>query len=413
MSGWLFLVASLLGAALTAAVVVRPRKTGVFGLPHFLAGWLVGELALHHVAWQAAATLVFAAFGALETPQGLAGLLVTAGSWGALLSAYERGRRAARPAVEAALAPLGAAADSGMPVHRVLRPFRMKRPGVERIRDLEYGPVLAGDRGRRNRIDVIRPASPPSPARELRPALLQIHGGGWMVGEKETQAQPLLHHLAERGWVCFASNYRLSPQATFPDHIVDVKRAIAWVRAHATEYGADPAFVCITGGSAGGHLAALAALSANDPAYQPGFEEADTRLSAAVPFYGVYDLVDRQRLRGRAQMVPMLAKRVFKCSPEANPDLWENASPLARIHADAPPFLVIHGTHDSLVFVEEARAFVAALREKSRAPVLYAEFPCAQHAFDMFHSPRAAEAVHAVTAFLERVRADFRERARG
>ncbi len=410
MAGWLFLVASLIGAALTAAVVVRPGKTGILGLPHFLAGWLVGELAPHHVAWQAAATLVFAAFGALESRPGLAGLLVTAASWGALLAAYERGRRAARSAVRAALADLGVEAASGIPTPRLLRPFRMRRAGVERIRDLEYGPPLPGDRGRRNRIDVIRPATPAS---ELRPALLQVHGGGWMVGEKESQAQPLLHHLAERGWVCFASNYRLSPQATFPDHIVDVKRAIAWIRAHALEYGADPAFLCITGGSAGGHLAALAALSANDPAYQPGFEDADTRLAAAVPFYGAYDLVDRQRLRGRASMIPILSKRVFKCAPEANPDLWENASPLARIHADAPPFFVIHGTHDSLVFVEEARAFVQALREKSRAPVFYAEFPGGQHAFDTFHSHRSAAAVHAVTAFLERVRAEYRERSRG
>jgi acetyl esterase/lipase len=410
MAGWLFLAASLLGAALTASVIVRPRKTGVFGLPHFLAGWLVGELALWHVASQAAATLLFAAFGAFSTAPGLAGLAVCAVSWAVLLSAYERGRRTAAPAVRAALADLGVEAESGVPARRLLRPFRMRRPGVERIRDLEYGPVLPRDRGRRNRIDVIRPAAPPQ---EPRPALLQIHGGGWMVGEKETQAQPLLHHLAERGWVCFASNYRLSPQATFPDHIVDVKRAIAWVRGHASEFGADPAFLCITGGSAGGHLAALAALSANDPAYQPGFERADTRLAAAVPFYGAYDLLDRHRLRGRAQMVPILARRVFKCTPDANPDLWENASPLARIHADAPPFLVIHGTHDSLVFVEEARAFVAALREKSRAPVIYAEFPGAQHAFDTFHSPRAAEAVHAVTAFLERVRAEYLERARG
>jgi acetyl esterase/lipase len=410
MAGWLFLAASLVGAALTAAVVVRPRKTGIFGLPHFLVGWLVGELAPYHVAWQAASTVAFAAFGAFGTTPGLVGLVVTAASWAGLLSAYERGRRTARPAVQAALADLGLEAQTGIPGARLLRPFRMKRPGVERIRDLEYGPALPGDRGRRNRIDVIRPAAP---AGELRPALLQIHGGGWIVGEKETQAQPLLHHLAERGWVCFASNYRLSPQATFPDHIVDVKRAIAWVRAHASEHGADPSFVCITGGSAGGHLAALAALTANDPAYQPGFEAADTRLAAAVPFYGVYDLVDRQKLRGRAPMLPHLVRRVFKVTPEASPDLFENASPLARIHSDAPPFLVIHGTHDALVFVEEARAFVAALREKSRAPVLYAEFPGGQHAFDTFHSPRAAEAVHAVTAFLERLYADYRGRARG
>jgi dipeptidyl aminopeptidase/acylaminoacyl peptidase len=67
---------------------------------------------------------------------------------------------------------------------------------------------------------------------------------------------------------------------------------------------------------------------------------------------------------------------------------------------------VIHGSHDSLVFVEEARLFVEALREKSRAPVLYLELPGAQHAFDTFHSVRSAAVVHAVSGFLEHVRSE-------
>ncbi len=402
MAGWLFLVASLWGASFTLAALAPPSRSRWLSIPQFLAGWLTAELAVHHVLWQALATAVFAWFGAFDTAPGLAGLALTILSWGALLSSHEAGRRAAPRSVAEALAEHGAAAETAIPVRRIARPFRMKRTGVERIRNLEYGPALPGDRGRRNRLDVIRPAD--STPGERRPALLQIHGGAWVYGEKETQGNPLLYHLAERGWVGFAANYRLSPQATFPDHIVDVKRAIAWVREHAAEYGADPEFICITGGSAGGHLTALAALTANDPAYQPGFERADTRVAAAVPFYGVYDLVDRIGARGKNPYVPFLAQRVFKCAPEENPELWENASPLARIHADAPPFLVIHGTQDSLVYVEEARGFVRALREKSRSPVVYLEISGAQHAFDLFHSYRSAHAVHAVTAFLERVR---------
>ncbi len=210
--------------------------------------------------------------------------------------------------------------------------------------------------------------------------------------------------MAERGWVCFAPNYRLSPKATFPDHIVDVKRALAWIREHADEYGVDPRFIAVTGGSAGGHLCALTALSQNDPLFQPGFEEADTHVAACVPFYGVYDLTDRHGLRGKASMEPFLAERVFKCTPDENRELWEAASPLARVQAEAPPFLVIQGTHDSLVFVEEARSFVRALREKSQSPVLYLEIEGAQHAFDIFHSLRSARAVNAVARFVEYVR---------
>jgi acetyl esterase/lipase len=280
----------------------------------------------------------------------------------------------------------------------------MQRAGVEWIRDVAYGATLPGDKGRRNLLDVVRPSAPG----ERRPALLQIHGGGWVIGDKREQGQPLMGHLAARGWVSFAINYRLSPQATFPDHIVDVKRAIRWIREHGAEYGADPEFVCVTGGSAGGHLAALAAVTANDPRFQPGFEHVDTKLAAAVPFYGVYDFLDRYGIRGTQKMEPFLAKTVLKCTPDENPELWEAASPIAHVSADAPPFLLVHGTYDSLVWLEEMRVFQRALAEKSRRPVLALELEGAQHAFDCFHSPRSAHAVRAVTAFLEHVHAEYR-----
>ena len=86
------------------------------------------------------------------------------------------------------------------------------------------------------------------------PVLLQIHGGGWTIGDKRQQALPLMMHLSRRGWICVAANYRLSPRATFPEHLIDVKQALRWVRENIAEYGGDPGFVAITGGSAGGHL---------------------------------------------------------------------------------------------------------------------------------------------------------------
>src|SRR5262249_60726038 len=95
-------------------------------------------------------------------------------------------------------------------------------------------------------------------------------------GNKRGHAQPLMSHLAELGWICVAINYRLSPRSTWPDHIVDVKHAIAWTKEHIAEYGGDPDWIAITGGSAGGHLSSLAALTPNDPLFQPGFGDADT-----------------------------------------------------------------------------------------------------------------------------------------
>jgi len=400
----LYFVLAALGFAVALSTNVQARRLGPFVAPYFLLAWLVGELAPHAIAGHVLMTGAFALGGALLWPLGALGALLTGGSILLLARAHWRGARGGAE-VQRVLAELGLSPRGGIStLHGFPRAFDFRHANVERIRDVAYGPALPGDKGGRNLLDVVRPRG--AKAGEQRPVLLQIHGGAWMIGDKREQAQPLMAHMAgDYGWVCVAVNYRLSPQATFPDHVVDVKRALAWVREHVAEYGGDPSFVCVTGGSAGGHLTALTALSANDPRFQPGFEHVDTRVVAAAPFYGVYDCLDRKQLRGSQSMIPLLAKHVFKKAPAADPELWDAMSPIARITADAPPFLVIQGTHDTLVFVEEAREFVRALREKSRAPVAYLELHGAQHAFDVFHSPRCAHAVQAVAAFLEHIRA--------
>lgn len=88
--------------------------------------------------------------------------------------------------------------------------------------------------------------------------------------------------------MCISANYRLRPAVTFPDHLIDVKKVIAWAREHARDYGADPSAVFVAGSSSGGQLAALAALTSNDPRYQPGFEHADTSVNAAICLHGYY-----------------------------------------------------------------------------------------------------------------------------
>ena len=93
------------------------------------------------------------------------------------------------------------------------------------------------------------------------------------------------------------------------------------------------------------------------------------------------------------------------CSPTTDPALWDLASPIAQVRADAPPFFILHGTHDSLASVEEARLFAGRLRSVSARPVVYAELPGAQHAWDVFRSVRAMESVQAVARFLEWARA--------
>ena len=401
----LYLVLATLGFGAALSTNVRARHLGPFVAPYWLSAWLTGELAPLAILAHALMAGGFVAAGALEETAGIAALALTVMSIMLLIRAQLRGVGGSAEA-QRALAPLGLSVQGGVSaLYGFPRAFDFSNPNVEHIRDVVYGDSLPGDKGRRNLLDVLRPKG--ARPDEQRPVLLQIHGGAWMIGDKKEQGQPLMTHMtAEHGWVCVAINYRLSPQGTFPDHIVDVKRAFAWIRARIAEHGGDPNFVCVTGGSAGGHLAALTALSANDPRFQPGFEHVDTHVKAAVPFYGVYDLIDRARIRGSQSMIPLLAKQVFKSTPDQDPTLWDAMSPITHVSESAPPFLVIQGTHDTLVFVEEAREFVRALREKSRAHVAYLEMLGGQHAFDVFHSPRSGHAVRAAAAFLESVRKD-------
>jgi len=106
-------------------------------------------------------------------------------------------------------------------------------------------------------------------------------------------------------------------------------------------------------------------------------------------------------LRIGMSMEGMLSKYVMKCRPGEDQQLWDDASPLTQVRQDAPPFYVVHGTHDTLVWVEEARNFVNRLRGASDQVVAYAELPGAQHAFEVFHSVRTDYTVRSVTAFLE------------
>ena len=209
-----------------------------------------------------------------------------------------------------------------------------------------------------------------------------------------------MNHMAARGWVCVSVDYRLSPGASFPAHIIDCKRALAWVRAHIARWGGDPAFVVATGGSAGGHLCSLLALSANDPQWQPGFEDVDTRVQGCVPFYGVYDLSGRHALKPNGAILEVLESWVIKKRYHEAAALYESGSPIERVHADAPPFLVIHGDRDGLCPVAEARLFAQRLSEVSGSPVAYAEIPGAQHAFDIFRSLRSELVMYGVERFL-------------
>ncbi len=401
---WAFLIVSVIGAWFTLNAFFPTRRWQLISLS-FFAGWLTNELAWFHILWQIVATVAFVWLGALESWPGVVGLVITTASWVGLAWAQAvslRGGAVLEAALREALgddyrdeiAP-GLAEHLAQRTSRreILLPFKFSDRRVERIRDVEYAPGA----GKRHRLDVLRPRI----GVERAPVLFQIHGGAWVIGDKSQQALPLMTHLAANGWVCVAANYQLSPRVKFPAHLIDCKLALRWIKEHVAEYGGDPDFIVVTGGSAGGHLAAMVALTANDPEYQPGFQDADTSVNGAVPIYGVYDMTETFRYSGaNPRGSRWMEQRVLGRTFDDDPDFFRRSSPVYRAHADAPPCFVIHGAKDNLVPVDQARRLVAALRTLSRNPVAYAEIPGATHAFEIFHSARTGDLVNAVDRYL-------------
>ncbi|MDG3011378.1 alpha/beta hydrolase [Rhodococcus sp. D2-41] len=382
-----------------AANAIRPLPSMPLSPVSFFSGWLTSELAPQLLGVLAVDNAVHLARHGLRRRGDKAGLTIGALAGAGLAASIAAGRGTHQEltrALEEAIGPDAAAGDgpldSTVPWRKLAMPFRMRNADVVRERNIAYTPT-----GRRGRLDVYHHRD----TGERRPILLQIHGGGWVIGNKDQQGIPLMLEMASRGWVCAAVNYPLSPRAHWPDHLIAIKRAVAWLREHAVDYGADPDFIAVTGGSAGGHLAAMLALTANDPGLQPGFADTDTSIQACVPHYGVYDFAGETGIKAVRQRVESPLSAIVLGRNAQFPRDYLAASPMAHLRADAPPFFVLHGENDSLVPVAEAREFVARLREVSRNPVAYAELHGAQHAFDVFPSLRSVQAVQAVARFLE------------
>lgn len=271
--------------------------------------------------------------------------------------------------------------------------LREHRRNVHRT-SVRYGPRPS------QLLDVWRPKELPA---EPAPVLIFVPGGAWVHGSRLLQGYALMSHLAEKGWVCLSIDYRVAPHHRWPAHIHDVKTAIAWARANVDKFGGDRDFVAIAGTSAGGHLSALAGLTANDPELQGELPDgSDTSVDAVVGIYGRYDWEDRSTVE-RVRFVDFLERVVVGRKLAERPEVYRKASPIAQVRPDAPPFLVVHGTGDSVIPVAQARAFVERLRAVSRSAVSYIELPGAGHAFDMTDGARTGSAATAIGLFLNQI----------
>ena len=359
----------------------RPRHSSPSNRT-FLFSYLPNELPFVGLYWLAASTALALTEGATQTWLGRGALALAAASAAGLGLAALRGlrtRRVVDAALDAELGPRWRARldpdvaghlRRRLPYRRILlTPFSVRQPSVERIANIPYG-----DAGRWNLLDVYRHRSRPSGC----PTFVYLHGGGFFSGRKNKEARALLYRLASQGWLCISANYRLSPAAQFPDHLIDTKKVIAWVRTNGQQYGADASVLFVGGSSAGGNLAATAALTPNEPRFQPAFEHVDTSVTAVISLYGYYGhYSDSEELP---------------------------SSPASYLRTEAPPFFVAHGSNDTMVLVEDAQAFVRALRSTSSNTVVYVELPGGQHAFDLFESLRFASVIDGIEAFAAQIR---------
>jgi acetyl esterase/lipase len=393
--------AFLLVSALTA---LRPGRHGALKVLAFPVGWAAGELPVQAIIAQGALVAIAWWWSwPSETWQVVAlwvlGSAVLACNLALAVIQFHSRTVVRRSLANGPVRPIAVGQPSEDRFSSWWRtllqvPFHPRRMLI--ARNVAYGPA------ERHRLDIWRmPETAPG-----APVILYVHGGAWVIGDKREQGRPMLHELVARGWVAVTMNYRLAPKFPWPAQIEDVTRALGWVKAHIAEHGGDPSRVAIAGGSAGGHLAALLALTVGDPSWRPDAEAdevGDWSVRACVPFYGVLEMTgDESVWRGHGRgLRDLLERRVVQRPYVGHEDLYRAMSPLDRIGPDAPPFLVIQGDNDTLVDVNVARSFVAALRERGSSPVYYIELPFTQHAFDVTASPRTSATTRAVAAFLE------------
>jgi acetyl esterase/lipase len=261
---------------------------------------------------------------------------------------------------------------------------------VEIVHDISY----LGEE-REEKLDAYLP-----PAEFIRPvpAVVLIHGGGWGGGyRRAAREQEIGRTLAENGYAVFSISYALNQVVreedgstrrilVWPRNLYDCKSAVRFLRAHASDFGIDPERIATMGGSAGGHLAMLTAVTAEDEELNRGglYLDQDNRVSCAINFYGPHEMSNRAYLFA-GPTAEETAARV------------RAASPLTYFGPNTPPILIVQGTEDTTVRVEVARAMVAELTARA-VPHQYVEIEGAGHSFAL--QPKQMDLRPIVLAFL-------------
>jgi acetyl esterase/lipase len=298
-------------------------------------------------------------------------------------------------------------------------------PGVHVQRDIAFATVPGT--ARKLLADVW---SPPDGVAPSGLGFIYLHGGGYSAFDKGGPVEPWFRHLAAQGHVVMDVAYRLIPETHVLGMQGDVKRAIAWLKRNAGRYGVNPDNIVLGGGSAGSHLALLAAYAPDHPLFTPDdVRGVDLSVRGVIGYYNPGDY----RLESKAIVKPTALERTIARlltnflgnwsgsqiavddrgdwdpqlflggRPEEWPELYRQISPIVHVGPETPPTLQIMGEHD--VYAGGSPA-VAELHEKLQAagvPSLAIRLPRTDHAFDLFFpeiSPAAQTAMYDVDRFL-------------
>lgn len=365
----------------------RPRiAQGLAGTLLFLGAWIVVPAPLH--------ALLPLSVGAPET----AHLLLVSGLIVALLALADVHRsRVARFALLVAVAALilpvvvissvpGVITSSdramtqalGVGYVETIAPTTRERlrPSPVSIRDLFLG-LPSGDvritagvafsnaGGETLAVDVYQPADGGT-----YPVVVQIYGGGWRSGTRGSNAT-FARALAAAGYVVFAIDYRHTPRWQWPAQLDDVRAALAWIKAHGGEYGADTHRIVMLGRSSGAQLALISGITAGDP---------DIR--AIVAFFSPVNLTQGYREPGFPDTLGLrdLERAFIGGTPDDKADAYRDASPITYADRPHPPVLLVNGGQDRIVYAHYGAALHERLRVSGRSTMLV--IPWANHAFD-------------------------------
>jgi acetyl esterase/lipase len=254
-------------------------------------------------------------------------------------------------------------------------------------------------------------------------AYIYLHGSGFFIGDKDFGTRPYFNHLVAQGHTVMDVAYRLCPEVDIYGMIGDVKHAVAWMKKNATRYGVNPAKIILGGGSAGCHLAMLAAYTPTLEDFTPGdLEDEDLSVRGVISLYGPSDLYAgyepwkksnpnrdlpgltigqdldsklRMRYAGRLDIL-------LGGTPEERPEIYQLASPIHHVHPGCPPTLLIQGDKDLLVSVETTNSLYNKL-VNAGVPAINRILPWTDHIFDIVLpqiSPPAHSAYYDIDRFL-------------